>query len=359
MKKTALYDIHKKNKAKMVEFAGWEMPVVYSSLKSEHKAVRENAGLFDVSHMGEIDVTGAEALDFCQHVTTNDVKTLEDNKAQYTIVCNEEGNVLDDVIIYKISDNRLFFCINASNIDKIYDWFKKQSQGYDVEVSNVSDQYSQIAIQGPRSGEILKRVAGDEISNIKRFRFDFLDWNGTEIMVARTGYTGEDGYEVFLPWDKGPELWEALLKEGESYGVESCGLGARDTLRIEATLPLYGHEISEDINPLEAGLDKYVKFNSDDFIGKKKLDTIREKGLKRKLIGFEMTERGIPRSEYKIHNNGDEIGFVTSGTMSPTLNKPIGLGLVNSDADLNGEIYVEIRGKKRKAKIVEVPFYNK
>lgn len=359
MKKTALYDIHKKNKAKMVEFAGWEMPVVYSSLKREHKAVRENAGLFDVSHMGEIDVSGAEALDFCQHVTTNDVKTLEDNKAQYTIVCNEEGNVLDDVIIYKISDNRLFFCINASNIDKIYNWFKKQSQGYDVEVSNVSDQYSQIAIQGPRSGEILKRVAGDEISNIKRFRFDFLDWNGTEIMVARTGYTGEDGYEVFLPWDKGPELWEALLKEGESYGLESCGLGARDTLRIEATLPLYGHEISEDINPLEAGLDKYVKFNSDDFIGKKKLDTIREKGLKRKLIGFEMTERGIPRSEYKIHNNGDEIGFVTSGTMSPTLNKPIGLGLVNSDADLNGEIYVEIRGKKRKAKIVEVPFYNK
>lgn len=359
MKKTALYDIHKRNKAKMVEFAGWEMPVVYSSLKKEHKAVRENAGLFDVSHMGEIDVSGPEALDFCQHVTTNNAKSLDNKKAQYTIVCNEDGYVLDDVIIYKISDTRLFFCINASNIDKIDNWFKKQSRDYNVEVSNVSDEYSQIAIQGPRSDEILKKVVGDEISNIKRFRFDFLEWRGNEIMVARTGYTGEDGYEIFLPWAKGPELWESLLEEGEPLGLVSCGLGARDTLRIEATLPLYGHEISEDINPLEAGLDKYVKFDSDDFIGKEKLDTIRKNGLKRKLIGFEMTERGIPRSDYKIYSDGGEIGFVTSGTMSPTLNKPIGLGLVRAETDLNGEIYVEIRGKKRKAKIVQLPFYNK
>lgn len=359
MKKTALYDIHKNNKAKMVEFAGWEMPVVYSSLKKEHNAVRQNAGLFDVSHMGEIEVTGPQALDFCQHVTTNNVRSLDDYRAQYTIVCNEEGGVLDDVIIYKISDNRLFFCINASNIDKIDKWFKKQSSEFDAEVSNVSDRYSQIAIQGPKSGDILESVIGEEIRSIRRFRFAFLEWNGTEVMIARTGYTGEDGYEVFLPWEKGPELWESLLEKGKAHGLVSCGLGARDTLRIEATLPLYGHEISEEINPLEAGLDKYIKFDSDDFIGKKTLENMRESGLKRKLVGFEMTDRGIPRSEYKIHSNGDEIGFVTSGTMSPTLNKPIGLGLVNAVAELNGGIYVEIRGKKRKAKIVEIPFYNK
>lgn len=359
MKKTALNDIHRKNKAKMVEFAGWEMPAVYGSLKKEHIAVREHAGLFDVSHMGEIEVTGPDALEFCQHLTTNNVRSLDNFKAQYTIICNNNGGVLDDVILYKIADDRIFFCINASNTDKIYDWFLSQKDGYNVKVSNLSSKYSQIAIQGPEAGRILKDVMGEEIESIRRFRFAFLHWNGTEAMVARTGYTGEDGYEVFLPWDKGPELWESLMKAGEPRGLESCGLGSRDTLRIEATLPLYGHEISEDINPLEAGLDKYVKLEGDSFIGSDNLQNIKEGGIKRKLIGFELTDRGIPRSNYKIHNNGDEIGFVTSGTMSPTLNKPIGLGLVDADTELNGDIYIEIRGKKRKAKIVEIPFYNK
>lgn len=359
MKKTALNDIHRKNKAKMVEFAGWEMPVVYSSLKKEHNAVRENAGLFDVSHMGEIEVTGPQAVDFCQYVTTNDVRSLDNFRAQYTIVCNENGGVLDDVIVYKISDDRLFFCINAANTDKIDKWFKKHAKSFDAEVRNVSDRYSQIAIQGPKAGDILKSVIGEEVDAIKRFRLAFLQWEGAELMVARTGYTGEDGYEVFLPWDKGPVLWEALLEKGADQGLVSCGLGSRDTLRIEATLPLYGHEISEDINPLEAGLDKYVKLDNDDFIGKEKLDKINKSGADRKLIGFEMTDRGIPRSNYRIYNDGHEVGYVTSGTLSPTLNKSIGLGLVRSDAGVNGEISVEIRGKRRKARLVEIPFYKK
>jgi len=356
MKKTALNDIHRKNKAKMVEFAGWDMPVVYSGLKKEHKAVRENAGLFDVSHMGEIEVTGPEAAGFCQRLTTNDVGKLENYKAQYTIVCNDEGGVLDDVIIYRISETNFFFCINAANIDKIYDWFVEHTPGYDVKVENVSSKYSQIAIQGPKSEAILRKVLGDEIKSLKRFRISFMDWKGAKVMVARTGYTGENGYEIFLPWDKGPELWEDIYESGKDQGIELCGLGSRDTLRLEATLPLYGHEISEDINPLEARLEKYINFGEDDFIGRKKLEQIKEHGIKRKLVGFEMTERGIPRSNYKIYNNGDEIGFVTSGTLSPTLDKSIGLGLVKSDSKLNGEIYIEIRGKKRKAKIVSTPF---
>ena len=233
MKKTALYDIHKKNKAKIVDFAGWQMPVVYTGIREEHLAVRKSAGLFDVSHMGEILVTGNDALAFCQYLTTNDLSRVKINQAQYTIICNEDGGVVDDVLIYKINDDEYLFCANASNADKDFNWMLENSGNFDVEVNNVSSSYSQLALQGPKSIDLLKKIVGSEVDLIKRFYFKEIEWSGFKIIAARTGYTGEEGFELYIPWDKGPRLWEGIQEEGKKFDLSLCGLGSRDTLRLE------------------------------------------------------------------------------------------------------------------------------
>ena len=357
MKKTALNSIHKELGAKMVEFAGWEMPVQYEGIRQEHLAVRNSAGLFDVSHMGEIEVRGRDAISFCQWVTTNDVKKVADFQAQYTLLCNEEGGVVDDIIIYKFSDEHFLFCVNASNSDKDFAWIKKEEDKFDVEVSDRSRDYSQIAIQGPLSKSILSNALDRDIDQIKKFRFEIINWNENEMIVARTGYTGEEGYEIFLPWDVGPSLWKQIMETGTT-SIKPCGLAARDTLRIEMGYSLYGHEIDEDINPLEAGLERYIKLDNDDFLGKDALVKSLENGLSRRLVGFELVERGIPRQGYGIFKNGKFLGNVTSGTLSPSLEKSIGLGYLSNKAG-DDRIQIQIRDTFRDAEIVSVPFYNK
>ena len=358
MKITSLNSIHKELGAKMVEFAGWQMPVQYEGIRQEHLAVRKSAGLFDVSHMGEIEVCGKDAIKFCQWVTTNDVNKVADFQAQYTLLCNNSGGVVDDVIIYKFSDEHFLFCVNASNSDKDFAWIKKEEDNFDVEVSDKSPEYSQIAIQGPDSKTILSKSIEQSLDNIKKFRFEVVNWKGYKMIVARTGYTGEEGFEIFLPWDGAPALWNSLMESGSEFEIKLCGLAARDTLRIEMGYSLYGHEIDEDINPLEAGLERYIKLDGDDFIGKTELLQSLDAVLKNKLIGFELLERGIPREGYNIFKNGTLLGNVTSGTLSPSLEKPIGLGYLNIKED-DDMIQIQIRDTFRDAKIVNIPFYNK
>jgi aminomethyltransferase len=356
MRKTALYEIHKKNNAKIVDFAGWQMPVVYSGIRDEHLSVRKGVGIFDVSHMGEIRVKGDQALDFCQYITTNNLKNVKDNQAQYTLLCEESGGVVDDIIIYRFGNDEYFLCVNAANAKKDFEWINSLSKDFDVRVVDESLSFSQIAVQGPNSRELLKKILGSELDLIKKFYFNFLKWNGSLLTVARTGYTGEEGYEIFLPWDRGPQFWKKLFEKGVQYGITPCGLGARDTLRLEMGYSLYGFEIDKDINPLESGLDRYVKLEGDDFVGKKALSEYQKSGIKRKLISFEMVDKGIPRNGYPIFVNNDLAGYVTSGTLSPSLGKSIGLGLVKSDSLNSGEIQVEIRNNMRKARIVSLPF---
>ncbi len=358
MKKTALYSIHKELGAKMVEFAGWSMPVQYEGVRQEHLAVRQSAGLFDVSHMGEIEVRGKDAIGFCQWITTNDVSKVANLQAQYTILCNNKGGVVDDVIIYKFSDEMILICVNASNSDKDYEWIKSNSGDFDVEVLDRSPEYSQIAIQGPDSKTILSECIGADLDNIKKFRFDTFKWNEGDLIVARTGYTGEEGFEIFLPWDGAALLWNSLMETGKEYGIKPCGLAARDTLRIDMGYSLYGHEIDEDINPLQAGLGRYVKMDTD-FIGKEALSKVLKEGLSQKLVGFQVIERGIARQGYQIFKNGAILGNVTSGTLSPSLEKSIGLGYLNSSVENGDRIQIQIRDNLREAEIVGIPLYNK
>ncbi len=359
MKHTALYDIHRQLGARLVEFAGWMMPVQYSGIREEHLAVRKRAGLFDVSHMGEIEICGLEAASFCQRIATNDVSKLGEFQAQYSLFCNPRGGVVDDVIVYKFSDERFLICVNAVNTAKDYEWLMNNKNGLAVEVTNKSSEFSQIALQGPRSQDIMSTIFMDDFSGLKKFSFRLLNWNRVDLIIARTGYTGEDGFEIFLPWGKAPELWNEILERGKQYGVQPCGLGSRDTLRIEMGYPLYGHEIDEDTNPLETGLSRFIKVDKGYFIGKEAIVGVIETGLRRKLHGFEMIDRGIPRQGYNVLNGNIMLGTVTSGTMSPSLDKPIGMAYLRTDVEFGPEIQVEIRGARRKAEIVSLPFIKK
>lgn len=359
MKRTALYPIHKQLGARMVEFADWEMPVQYEGVRAEHLAVRSAAGLFDVSHMGEIEVSGKDAARFCQWITTNDVYGVDRLQAQYTLFCNHSGGVVDDVILYKLSDETYLFCVNASNAAKDYKWIVEAKSNYQIEITDRSPEFSQIALQGPVSERILSESTGEDLSTLKRFRFRKTQWEGSDLLIARTGYTGEDGFEIFLPWEKAESLWSSLMETGQPYGIKPCGLGARDTLRIEMGYSLYGHEIDEDINPLESGLGRYVKMENGDFIGKEALQKALEKGLVHKIVGFQMIDRGIPRQGYGIFKNGVFLGNVTSGTLSPSLEKSIGMGYLTSDVDYNEKIQIEIRNKMKEAETVNMPFYKK
>lgn len=354
-----MFPIHRQLGAKIVEFAGWEMPVQYEGLREEHLAVRRDAGLFDVSHMGEIEIRGKEAERFCQYITTNDVRAVKEFQAQYTLFCNPEGGVVDDVILYKFSREKYLFCVNASNTQKDYEWIIRANDNYDIEIEDRSAQYSQIALQGPRSEDILSACLSADFSALRRFHFLPFTWKGMELIIARTGYTGEDGFEIFLPWDGGPDLWMSLTESGRDCGIKPCGLGARDTLRIEMGYSLYGHEISDDINPFEAGLGRYVKTDAGDFIGRDALCGVLAEGPGHRIYGFEMIDRGIPREGYRVFKDGTHIGRVTSGTLSPSLEKSIGMGYLNSGVVLGDSIHIEIRNTFREARVVNIPFYKK
>jgi len=360
LKQTPLYDLYKEYGGKTIDFGGWALPVQFSSIKEEHEAVRTKAGLFDVSHMGEIEVKGKNSLDFLQKMLTNDVSKIQAGKAQYSAMCYENGGTVDDLLTYKLGEDHYLLVVNASNMEKDFAWLASHVEG-EVELSNLSGDYAQLALQGPLAEETLTKLAAENIGDIGYFQFRHTAIAGKDVLLSRTGYTGEDGFEIYCSSNDAVYLWKEILHVGKDSGVLPCGLGSRDTLRFEATLALYGQELTKDISPLEAGIGFAVKLNKEaDFIGKAALLKQKESGLQRKLVGIEMIDRGIPRHGYKVYNNGQVIGEVTTGTQSPTLNKAIGLALITSSfAEAGKEVEVEIRGKLVKAKVTATPFYKR
>ncbi|MFD1850610.1 glycine cleavage system aminomethyltransferase GcvT [Oceanobacillus bengalensis] len=366
LRRTPIFPEYEKYGAKTIDFGGWDLPVQFSSIKQEHEVTREKAGLFDVSHMGEIKVTGPKSFHFLQKLTTNDISNLEPKKALYTFMCNDNGGTVDDLIIYQLAENDYLLVVNAANTDKDFAWLieKNEFQDEEVNIENVSSDYVQLALQGPKAEEILQLLTETPLSNIRPFRFEsHVTFSNVEspALVSRTGYTGEDGFEIYIHYLDGAKLWNLLLETGKDFGLEPIGLGARDTLRFEANLALYGQELSEDISPIEAGLSFAVKIHKDsDFIGKEALKKQLDEGPSRKLIGLEMVDKGIPRHGYAVYKEDVEIGFITTGTQSPTLQKNIGLALVQSEyANIGEELNVQVRKRKLTAKVVATPFYKR
>ncbi len=347
--------------AKTIDFGGWALPVQFSSIKEEHEAVRTRAGLFDVSHMGEIDVKGEKALDYLQKMMTNDVSKLKVNGAQYTAMCYEDGGTVDDLLVYKHSEEHYLLVVNAANTVKDFDWLQEHIiEG--VSLNNISNEMAQLAIQGPKAEVILQRLTNTDLSSIGFFKFQAdLKIAGIKTLVSRTGYTGEDGFELYTASEDAPALWKAILAAGEPENILPCGLGARDTLRFEAKLALYGQELTKDISPLEAGIGFAVKTSKEaDFIGKSALLRQRETGLDRKLVGIQMIGRGIPRTNYSVYKGEQLIGEVTTGTQSPTLKKNVGLALIKKEyTEIDTELDVEIRNKRVQAKVIPSPFYKR
>lgn len=361
LKKTPLHQVHVTSGAKMVPFAGWDMPVQYKGLAVEHEAVRTKVGLFDVSHMGEVDVDGPEALEFVDYLVVGDVKSLEPGKVLYSMMCYENGGIVDDLLVYRKAENSFLLVINAGNIEKDDEWIREQAKSYDVYARNRSDEYAQLAIQGPLAQTVLQKVTDVDLDGIGFFEFkENVSVFGMEAIVSRTGYTGEDGFEIYCAPESAEKIWNELLEVGAPEGIEAAGLGARDTLRFEATLPLYGHEIDKDVTPLEAGLAYFVHLDGDDFIGKDALLKQKAEGLELKLVGFELVDKGVPRQGYSVQHNGDVIGKVTTGYKAPTLGKVIGLALVDIEyTKLGTEFDVDIRGKLKKAVVISKRFYTK
>lgn len=372
LKRTPLYERHRDLGARLVEFGGWEMPVQYTSILDEHRAVRERAGLFDVSHMGEIRVTGPDALPWLRRMITNDPADLEVGQAQYTMLCYPGGGVVDDLIVYRIDDESYLLVVNASNTDKDFAWLQEQpldelGTGFagGVELENISAERGLLALQGPAAEEILQRLTDVDLPELAYYHVttgDVVGLSATSIpaLIARTGYTGEDGFEIMVGADRVGDLWDALLRAGADEGLEPAGLGARDTLRLEAAMPLYGHELDADINPLEAGLGYFVKLDKPDFVGRDALVEAKARGLERKLIGFELRDRGIARQGYPIRHTGETVGTVTSGTYAPYLERAIGMGFVPLELAAPGtEIEVMVRGRPVAAEIVKRPFYRR
>lgn len=362
LKRTPLFDVYKEYGGKTIDFGGWELPVQFSSIKEEHEAVRTRAGLFDVSHMGEVEVKGTDSLNYLQKMMTNDISKIKNGGAQYTAMCYENGGTVDDLLVYKIEENHYLLVVNASNIEKDFNWLEEHLAG-DVSIENLSEKTAQLAIQGPLAEKVLQKLASEtDLSGIGFFKFQQeVILNGKKALVSRTGYTGEDGFEVYCDANDVVVLWRAILQAGEEEGIVPCGLGSRDTLRFEANLALYGQELSPEISPLEAGIGFAVKLNKDaDFNGKAALKQQKETGLTRKLVGIEMIDRGIPRHGYPVYNGEVLIGEVTTGTQSLTLKKNVGLALISSKfAELDSEVEVEIRGKRLKATVVPTPFYKR
>jgi aminomethyltransferase len=356
LKKTPLNELHKTLGGKMVDFGGWELPVQYSGILEEHQAVRERAGVFDVSHMGEITVKGPAALQLLQKATCNDVSRLEDGRAQYSGLLYPTGGFVDDLWVGRRGENDYLLVVNASNSDKDFEWIQDCAKGMDVEVRNVSNDYALLALQGPKAQEILQKVTDSDLTKIKYYRFAPATIDGAKGMISRSGYTGEDGFEIFLS----PSDATRIMKKLIDAGVQPCGLGARDTLRLEAKMALYGNDIDHSTTPIEADLGWIVKLEKGDFMGRDVLQRENAEGPKRRLVGFEMIDRGIARHGYPVVDGSEEIGVVTSGTHSPTLKKAIGLAYLPLDKSAQGtEFNVLIRGKETRARVVPTPFYKR
>jgi aminomethyltransferase len=360
-KRTPLYDEHVALGGKVVEFAGWEMPVRYSGILAEHEAVRTKAGLFDVSHMGELWVTGPQAEAALNFLTCNDVTKLVDGKAQYSAILNATGGVVDDIIIYRFNRERFLVCVNASNADLDFAWLTSNNT-FDAKIENVSDAFGQVALQGPHAVAAMQATLGmDDLETISYFHFAEREWKGIKLIVARTGYTGEDGFEIFVPAAKTVELWKAILATGQSFGVIPCGLGARDSLRLEAALPLHGHELSPSISALSSGLGWIVKFAKGDFCGREPLAKEKEQGVQTILTGFEVTDAGIARQDDRvIDDGGRDVGVVTSGSKTPTVGRAIGMALVDrSVSGLGTPLNFVVRGKALAGRVISKPFYRR
>jgi aminomethyltransferase len=357
LKRTPLYDAHRAAGAKFVDFGGWEMPVQYSSIIDEHKTVRTAVGLFDVSHMGEIEIRGPRALEVVQRLTSNDAAKLAVYQIQYSTMCYPHGGIVDDLTVYRQGPEHFLFCVNAANIDKDYAWIVEQARG-DADIVNASDEIAQLALQGRNAQATLQTLCDFSLDDIRYYWAARCQVKGIETLLSRTGYTGEDGFEIYCPAAQGPELWSALMSAGEPYGIKPIGLGARDTLRLEMAYALYGNDITAETTPLQAGLAWIVRLNKGEFIGREALLKEKSEGLARKLIGFEMVDRGVPRGHYRILVDGQVVGEVTSGTVSPSLNKGIGLGYVPVPyAKAGTTLQIDIRGKPAQALVTSTPFY--
>ena len=361
LKKTALNDAHRRLGGRMIDFGGWDMPVQYTAgTIEEHLAVRTAVGLFDVSHMGEIEIRGPQALNLIQHLTTNDASKLDDGQAQYSALTYPEGTFVDDILVHRFSPDHYFLCVNASNSDKDYDWIRDNAGDFDAEASNVSANYTQLAVQGPKALEVLQVLTGVDLAAIKYYWFTRGDVDGVPAIIARTGYTGEDGFEIYFDPNESDRIWNGVLESGKPHGIRPCGLAARNTLRLEAKMALYGNDIDGTTTVLEADLGWICKLNKGDFIGRDRLTRQKEEGLTRKLIGFEVTDKGVARDHYPIFINGQEAGVVTSGSHAPYLKKNIGLGyLPIENTGIGTEFEVDVRGRRLAAQVVQTPFYKR
>ncbi len=359
LSRTPLHAAHVAAGARLVDFAGWDMPVQYAGVIEEHLAVRQRAGLFDVSLMGEIEVRGGRALEVVQQLTSNDASRLEDGRAQYSAILTERGTPVDDILVYRLASDRFLLCVNAANDRKDYEWLRERAGGK-ADVLHVSADYAQIALQGPAAAEILARVTPAAVASLPSFAFVMGQVAGHESLISRTGYTGEDGFEIYCKPGAAASIWEALVEAGKPRGLEPAGLGARDTLRLEASLALYGNDIDETTTLLEAGLDFIVRLDKGDFLGSAALRAQKEKGTGRRLVGFEMLDRGIARHGYPVHVEGESAGAVCSGTYAPFLRKHIGMVyLPTGRAGVGQEIEVTIRARPVRARVVKMPFYRR
>lgn len=359
LKQIPLAGVHRALGAKMVDFGGWEMPLQYTGILDEHRAVRTGVGLFDVSHMGEIEIRGPQALELVQQVSTNNGAKLADGQIHYAGLLYEHGGFVDDILVHRVSAEHYFLCVNASNQDKDYEHIAQQNR-WDCVVENNGAKYAQLAVQGPRSQEVLQKLTPVALGEIRYYRFRDGEVCGRQARIARTGYTGEDGFEVYVAPGDAAQVWNALLDAGREFGIKPCGLGARNTLRMEAGMALYGHEIDASVTPLEAGLEWIVKWDKGDFCGRARLEKLKAEGVRRRLIGFEMRGRGIGRDGYEVRVGGRPVGWVTSGGPSPTLNKNLGMCILSAELAQPGTaIEVVVRGQPVEAVTVPIPFYRR
>ena len=358
LKATPLLGLHKELGAKLVPFVGWNMPIQFAGVLSEHTCVRERVGLFDVSHMGEIEVKGKDAKKFLQFLLSNNVEKMLDGSILYSLMCYETGGVVDDLLAYRFSENHYFLCVNASNSDKDYDWIARHASSFNVNIKNTSSETSQLALQGPDAKNVLQSLCDISLDDLSYYNFRKGMVNNVESLISRTGYTGEDGFELYLSPEKVSEVFRSLMEQGRSYGIQPIGLGARDTLRIEMGYPLYGNEIDNNPTPLDAGLGWVIKFDKGEFLGRGSLLKQKEQGSpRRKLVGLKLLTRGVPRAHYQVFKNGESVGEVTSGTFSPTLNTGVGLCYVSSEySDVGNHLDVKIRDQLVATEVIQLPF---
>ena len=371
LKRTALFHEHQKLGGKLIDFGGWELPVQYTGVMDEHNSCRNAAGIFDVSHMGEVHVEGVRAEGFLNLLVSNNVSKLSVGQAQYTVMCNEHGGIVDDLVIYRRAQDRFLVVVNASNVDKDFAHMQRISAPFaatqdsdEFTLTDESSKYTQIAIQGRYAAKILQTLTATDLSPIKNYWFiEGALKSGIPAILARTGYTGEDGFEIYVPWERGPETWSALLEAGQPFGLKPCGLGARDTLRLEMKYPLYGHELSDETNPLEAGLGWVTKLDKpEDFVGKRALLEIKSRPPERALVGLKFLERGIPRQGYEVFDTAGarKIGIITSGTQSPSLKLSVAIAYIEAaQAAIGSRITVDLRGTKVSAEVIPTPFYKR